>query len=170
MLDSAFAGIAEETPELCPEALRPEIDAINERTYATINNGVYRAGFARSQTAYDEAFAEVFATLDWLEARLSERRYLLGDQATEADWRLFPTLVRFDVAYHGAFKCNLRRLIDYPNLWPYARDLYQTPGIAETVDLETYKRGYYSPSLQRNPTGIVPLGPAIDFSLPHDRG
>ncbi len=170
MLDSAFAGIAEETPELCPEALRPEIDAINERTYATINNGVYRAGFARSQTAYDEAFAEVFATLDWLEARLSERRYLLGDQATEADWRLFPTLVRFDVAYHGAFKCNLRRLIDYPNLWPYARDLYHTPGIAETVDLETYKRGYYSPSLQRNLTGIVPLGPAIDFSLPHDRG
>ncbi len=170
MLDSAFAGIAEETPELCPEALRPEIDAINERTYATINNGVYRAGFARSQTAYDEAFAEVFATLDWLEARLSERRYLLGDQATEADWRLFPTLVRFDVAYHDAFKCNLRRLIDYPNLWPYARDLYQTPGIAETVDLETYKRGYYSPSLQRKPTGIVPLGPAIDFSLPHDRG
>jgi putative glutathione S-transferase len=170
MLDSAFAGLAEATPELAPEAKLAEIDALNERTYQSVNNGVYRAGFASSQAAYDEAFAEVFATLDWLDERLAERRYLLGDQTSEADWRLFPTLVRFDVAYHGAFKCNLRRLVDYPNLWPYARDLYQTPGIAETVDLETYKRGYYSPSVQRNPTGIVPLGPEIDFDLPHGRG
>ncbi len=169
MFDTAFAGLAQETLELCPETLRGEIDALNERLYATVNNGVYRAGFAASQAAYDEACRELFAFLDWLDARLAERRFLLGDQATEADWRLFPTLVRFDVAYFGAFKCNLRRLIDYPNLWPYARDLYQTPGIAETVDLETYKRGYYSPSLQRNPSGIVPLGPEIDFELPHGR-
>ncbi len=170
MLDSAFTGLAEATPELAPQALLAEIDALNERTYNSVNDGVYRAGFATSQAAYDEAFAEVFATLDWLDERLGERRFLLGDPTSEADWRLFPTLVRFDVAYHGTFKCNLRRLIDYPNLWPYARDLYQTPGIAETVDLETYKRGYYSLSEQRNPTGIVPRGPEIDFSIPHGRG
>jgi len=133
MLNAAFAT---ESADYCPEALRPEIDALNELIYRTVNNGVYRAGFARSQAAYEEAFDELFATLDRLEERLSSRRCLLGDRLTEADIRLFPTLIRFDVAYHGAFKCNRRRLVDYPNLWAYVRELYQSPGVAETVDLD----------------------------------
>ena len=170
MFNAAFSAFAKTATDHYPKALRREIDAVNARVYSTVNNGVYRAGFARTQAAYDEAVAAVFATLDWLEARLSRTRYLVGDTLTEADWRLFPTLARFDVAYYGAFKCNLRRLVDYPNLWAYARELYQRPGIAETVDLDVYKRGYYSMSERRNPLGIVPVGPVIDFTEPHCRG
>ncbi len=169
MFNSAFAGLVEDTPDYAPDDLLGEIDGLNERIYDTVNNGVYRAGFARTQEAYDAAVEPLFETLDDLDDRLSASRYLLGDRQTEADWRLFPTLARFDAAYHGAFKCNIRRLMDYPNLWPYARDLYQTPGIAETVDLDIYKRGYYSPSVERNPRGIVPKGPEINFSAPHGR-
>jgi len=156
-------------PELYPRHLAAEIDAINERVYETVNNGVYRCGFARSQRAYDAAFVELFASLDWLEELLGSRRYLLGEQLTEADWRLFPTLVRFDPVYHGHFKCNLRRLIDYPNLWGYTRELYQLPGIAETVELDEIKRHYYMTHPSINPSRIVPLGPEIDFDAPHGR-
>jgi putative glutathione S-transferase len=167
--NTAFEGIAPDSPDLYPEGLRGDIDAINARVYRSFNNGVYRAGFATSQEAYDEAVVEVFGTLDWLEELLSTRRYVAGDRLTEADWRLFPTLVRFDCAYFGAFKCNIRRLIDYPNLWAYTRELYQMPGVAETVDLEIFKGGYYSRSALRNPHGIVPVGPALDFTEPHRR-
>ena len=169
MFNGAFGAITDDDVDYYPPALAAEIDALNETIYANVNNGVYRAGFARTQEAYDEAATALFATLVHLEERLSANRYLLGDRPTEADWRLFPTLARFDVAYYGAFKCNLRRLIDYPNLWPYARELYQWPGIADTVDLEIYKRGYFSRSALRNPHGIVPKGPAIDFTVPHGR-
>jgi putative glutathione S-transferase len=169
MLNSAFDAFGEASLDFYPEALRAEIDALNERIYSTVNNGVYRAGFATTQAAYEDAFEALFATLEALEQRLGRNRYLAGERLTEADWRLFPTLVRFDVAYHGAFKCNLRRLVDYPNLWGYTRELYQMPGIADTVDLEIYKRGYYSKSALRNPTGIVPKGPEIDFTAPHGR-
>ncbi len=170
MFNRAFLGVAGNDTDFCPPELEAEIDALNATIYATVNNGVYRAGFARSQDAYEEAATALFATLDDLERRLSRTRYLLGDRPTEADWRLFPTLARFDVAYYGAFKCNLRRLIDYRNLWPYARELYQWPGIADTVDFGIYKRGYFSRSALRNPHGIVPKGPDIDFSEPHGRG
>jgi len=143
---------------------------INAFVYANVNNGVYRAGFARTQAAYEAAFRDVFGALDTLEQKLSRQRYLVGKQITEADWRLFVTLVRFDAAYHGQFKCNLRRLMDYPNLSNYLRDLYAVPGVAATVDLNHIKSGYYRKRPDRNPTGLVPLGPALDFSLPHDRG
>ena len=169
MLNSAFNEFTENKTDYYPPEQRDEIDTLNDRIYATINNGVYRAGFARSQSAYDEAVVAIFDTLDMLDERLADRRYLMGDQQTEADWRLFPTLARFDVAYVGAFKCNIRRIVDYSNLWPYARDLYQTSGIAETVRHDIYKQGYYSKSDIRNPLGIVPKGPAIDFSEPHQR-
>ena len=157
-------------PELYPAALATEIDAINERVYETLNNGVYRCGFARSQAAYEAAFRPLFETLDWLEELLGSRRYLLGEQLTEADWRLFPTLVRFDAVYYGHFKCNLRRLVDYPNLWGYARELYQLPGIAATVELDEIKRHYYGTHPSINPSGVVPLGPLLDFEAPHGRG
>ena len=170
MLNSEFQAFTDDTADYYPEALRKEIDALNDLIYPTVNNGVYRAGFASTQDAYEEACAGVFATLDQLEERLAAQRYLLGDQLTEADWRLFPTLVRFDAAYYGAFKCNVRRIVDYPNLWDYTRELRQMPGIAETVDIEIFKRGYYSPNPMRNPLGIVPKGPMIDFSVPHSRG
>jgi putative glutathione S-transferase len=153
-----------------PEALREEIDAVNADVYDNVNNGVYRCGFAASQEAYDEAYERLFDALDRLEARLAERRFLAGDAQTEADWRLFTTLVRFDPVYHGHFKCNKRRLVDYPNLWAYTRDLYQTPGVAETVDLDHIKRHYYVTHRRINPTGVVPRGPAIDYTEPHDRG
>ena len=169
MFNDAFAAFAPAAPDLYPEDLRAEIDALNDVIYRTINNGVYRSGFARTQDAYEEAFDQVFATLDDLDERLATRRYLTGERLTEADWRLFPTLVRFDVAYYGAFKCNKRRLMDYTNLWAYTRELYQLSGVAETVEPETYKRGYYSISELRNPTGIVPKGPEIDFAAPHGR-
>jgi glutathionyl-hydroquinone reductase len=163
----AFGGSG---PDLYPAALAAEIDALNARVYETVNNGVYRCGFARSQRAYEEAFWPLFETLEWLEARLSSQRYLLGEVITEADWRLFPTLVRFDAVYNGHFKCNLRRLVDYESLWGYTRELYQLPGIAETVKLEEIKRHYYGTHRSINPTGIVPLGPAVDFAAPHRRG
>ena len=169
MFNSAFAALTDDTTDYYPTPLRGEINALNDLIYRTVNNGVYRAGFASTQEAYEEAVDGVFATLDQLETRLATHRYLLGEQLTEADWRLFPTLVRFDAAYHGAFKCNLRRLVDYPNLWAYTRELYQMPGIAETVDLDIYKQGYYSLSPLRNPLGIVPKGPVIDFTVPHHR-
>lgn len=169
MLNSAFADIVPPTPDLVPEKLRGDIDRWNERIYNTVNNGVYRAGFSTTQEAYEKAVREVFATLDAIDDQLSRTSYLCGDQPTEADWRLLPTLVRFDVAYVGAFRCNIRRLVDYNNIWPYARALYQTPGIADTVRFEIYKQGYYSPSAVRNPLGIVPLGPDIDFREPVSR-
>ena len=169
MFNDAFAAFAPAAPDLYPEDVRAEIDALNDVIYRTVNNGVYRAGFARTQDAYEEAFDEVFATLDDLDERLATRRYLTGEKLTEADLRLFPTLVRFDVAYYGAFKCNKRRLVDYADLWAYTRELYQLPGVAETVAPEIYKRGYYSISQLRNPAGVVPKGPEIDFSAPHGR-
>jgi putative glutathione S-transferase len=171
MLDSAFAGRGANSFELRPAALAGLIDAWNERIYRTVNNGVYRTGFARTQDAYEKAVYELFETLDAIDEHLATSRYLAGDRFTEADLRLFPTLARFDVAYHYAFKCNLRRLTDYQNLWPYAREIYQMPGVAETVAFDIYKRGYHSLSEQRNPLGIVPAGPAgIDWTEPHGRG
>ncbi len=171
MLNSAFNAVAEH-PELdfYPEDLREEIDALNDRIYNTVNNGVYRAGFATTQAAYEEGVTELFASLDWLEGLLGERRYLAGDQITEADWRLAMTLFRFDPVYVGHFKCNLRRIVDYPNLWAYARELYQHPGVAETVDFDHIKRHYYTTHPQINPTRVVPLGPVIDWNAPHGRG
>jgi putative glutathione S-transferase len=166
MFNSAFADVAGNDTDYYPAALRGEIDAVNARVYDGLNNGVYRAGFAHTQKAYEDAFDEVFATLDWLEARLSAHRYLAGDRITEADWRAFPTLVRFDVAYVGAFRCNLRRLVDYPNLWALTRELYQQPGIAATVWPEIYKRGYFRARAEHGTTEIIPKGPAIDFAAP----
>ncbi|MGH8698384.1 MAG: glutathione S-transferase family protein, partial [Burkholderiales bacterium] len=169
MFNSAFDGVGAAPGDYYPVDLRAEIDAVNERVYATLNNGVYRCGFATSQEAYDEAVAPLFETLDWMEARLAKRRYLCGDRLTEADWRAFTTLVRFDPVYHGHFKCNLRRLVDYPNLWAYTRDLYQHPGVAETVDFDHIKRHYYGSMRSVNPSGIVPRGPILDFRAPHGR-
>jgi putative glutathione S-transferase len=170
MFNSAFNALTGDTTDYYPEALRADIDAINKRVYETVNNGVYRCGFATTQEAYEEAFTQLFETLDFLEARLSRRRYLCGSTVTEADWRLFPTLIRFDAVYVGHFKCNLRRIEDYPNLSNYLRDLYQWPGIAETVNIDHIKRHYYGSHKGINPTGIVPVGPALDFTRPHDRG
>jgi putative glutathione S-transferase len=169
MLNSAFDAYTDVSTDFYPAALRASIDEINGFVYANVNNGVYRAGFATTQNAYEEAFRALFAALDEIERRLASRRYLVGP-LTEADWRLFTTLVRFDAVYYGHFKCNLRRIADYPNLSTYLRDLYQVPGVAETVDLGHIKRHYYVSHKHINPTGIVPLGPALDFSAPHDRG
>ncbi|WP_455372250.1 glutathione S-transferase family protein [Limibacillus halophilus] len=163
MLNSAFDGIGAKPGDYYPEALREEIDAINAKVYSKVNNGVYKAGFATTQEAYEEAVTDLFEALDKLEERLSGQRYLAGDRITEADWRLFTTLVRFDPVYVGHFKCNIRRLVDYPNLWAYTRDLYQQPGIAETVNLEHIKKHYYVSHKSINPTGVVPKGPDIDF-------
>lgn len=155
--------------QLYPQALRGEIDAINQRVYDTVNNGVYRAGFARSQRAYEQAFAELFDSFDWLEALLGRRRYLLGEHLSEADWRLFPTLARFDEVYNLHFRCNRRRLVDYPNLWGYARELYQRPGVAQTVAMEQIKRHYYTTHDELNPKRIIPVGPGYDWSEAHGR-
>ena len=155
--------------ELYPQPLRAEIDAINERVYDTVNNGVYRAGFARRQDADERAFTDLFDSFDWLEGLLRKRRYLLGEQVTEADWRLFPTLVRFDEVYNLHFRCNRRRLVDYPNLWPYARELYQWPGVAVTVAMDQIKRHYYTTHDELNPKRIIPVGPGYDWSEPHGR-
>ncbi|WP_442108531.1 glutathione S-transferase family protein [Pseudomonas sp. NUPR-001] len=155
--------------DLYPEALRSQIDALNQRIYPAINNGVYRAGFATSQSAYEQAFDEVFAELDCLERHLNEHRYLAGEYLTEADWRLFTTLIRFDAVYHGHFKCNLRRLADYPNLSNWLRELYQWPGVAETVNFEHIQKHYYMSHKTINPNGIVPKGPLQDFGAAHDR-
>lgn len=169
MLNSAFDEWGDASLDLSPLTLRGEIDAINEQIYPAINNGVYRTGFATTQAAYEEAFDELFAGLDELEDRLSRSRYLIGNTMTEADWRLFTTLIRFDAVYYGHFKCNLREISDYPNLSNYLRDLYQTPGIAETVDMLHIKAHYYASHNMINPTRIVPKGPDLDFSGPHDR-
>ena len=154
---------------LYPEALRPEIDAVNKRVYGTLNNGVYAAGFARTQEAYEAAFHPLFATLDWLEARLGDTRFLCGSTVTEADWRLFTTLVRFDSVYNGHFKCNLRRIVDYPKLWDYTRSLYQVPGVAGTVNFGHIKRHYYMSHPWVNPSRIVPAGPDLDWTAPGSR-
>jgi putative glutathione S-transferase len=159
-----------DAPDLYPEELRTEIDKINDVVFHNVNNGVYRAGFARTQQAYNEAVEPLFATLDELEERLADQRYLVGDRLTEADIRLYPTLARFDSVYHSHFKCNLRRLVDYPSLWAYTRDLYQRPAFRDTTDFDQIKRHYYMTHPQINPTGIVPKGPLLDWEAPHNRG
>lgn len=168
MLNAEFSSVGADDYDFYPPALRAEIDQVNALVYANINNGVYRSGFAKSQAAYGEAYDALFAALDEIEARLSRQRYLVGNRITEADWRLFPTLVRFDVAYFSLFKCNRNRIADFPNLANYMRELYQVPGIAETVKPRYYVMGYYS--IRRvNPTGIIPKGAPVDFRAPHDR-
>lgn len=169
MFNSAFERCGEKSVDLYPAYLHAEIEAVNAFVYDHINNGVYRCGFAKSQDAYDRAFEKLFAGLDETETRLGRARYLVGGAITEADIRLFTTLVRFDSVYHGHFKCNRQRIADYPNLWNYLLDLHQTPGFGETVNLARIKFGYYGEQRHINPTGIVPLGPAIDFTAPHDR-
>ena len=169
MFNSVFDDYASSDLDFYPESLREEIDAINEIVYHDINNGVYRAGFATTQSAYEEAFDQLFDTMDELEQLLSEQRYLAGKQITEADWRLFTTLVRFDAVYYNHFKTNKKRLIDYPNLWAYTRELYQVPGVAATVNMDHIKYHYFGSHQSINPTGIVPKGPEIDFMLPHGR-
>ncbi|MEP3279035.1 MAG: glutathione S-transferase C-terminal domain-containing protein [Stappiaceae bacterium] len=170
MLNTAFSELAPDGPDLVPSDLVQEIETWNDLIYRTVNNGVYRAGFSSTQSAYEKAAEGVFQTLDRIDSVLSGQRYLTGDRFTEADLRLFPTLARFDVAYYGAFKCNLRRLTDYEHLWPYAREIFQMPGVAETVNFDIYKRGYYSKSEKRNPLGIVPIGPDINWRVPPHRG
>jgi glutathionyl-hydroquinone reductase len=169
MLNAEFDQFADPAVDFYPAPLRAEIDALNTVIYDTVNNGVYKAGFATAQAAYEKAFDALFATLDELEKRLARRRYLVGGRITEADWRLFTTLVRFDAVYVSHFKCNLRRLVDYANLWGYTRDLYQVSGVAETVNLEHIKRHYFMSHPTINPTRIVPKGPALDFSAAHQR-
>ena len=168
MLNSEFRGIAGDDTDYYPAPLRAEIDRLNDVIYRTVNNGVYRCGFARSQEAYEAAYDALFATLDELEARLGRQRYLVGHQITEADWRLFPTLVRFDVAYNSLFKCNRQRIADFPNLLNYMRELYQVPGIAATVKPRHYVINYWSIA-RVNPTGIIPKGTPVDYTKPHDR-
>ena len=165
MLNSGFNEFTDVNTDFYPESHRNEIDRWNERIYRDVNNGVYRAGFAETQAAYDDAVMALFSTLDDIDLHLESSQYLVGDVLTEADWRLFPTLARFDVAYHGAFKCNRKRVVDYPNLWRYARQLFHLPGVADTVRFDAYKQGYYSANAKRNPLGIVPIGPEIDWSL-----
>ena len=169
MFNSAFDQITGSRDDYYPARLRAEIDALNDHVYDTVNNGVYKAGFATSQDAYEENVGRLFERLDKLEERLSHRRYLTGEQITEADWRLFTTLVRFDAVYVGHFKCNVRRIADYPALSGYLRDLYQVPGVADTVDFHHIKQHYYRSHPTINPTGIVPVGPKLDLSAPHGR-
>ncbi len=169
MLNGAFDGITGNRLDFYPQALRPEIDGINDAVYDNVNNGVYKAGFATTQAAYDEAVTALFDEFDRLDERLARQRYLAGDRLTEADWRLFTTLVRFDPVYVGHFKCNIRRLVDYPALWPYARELYQVPGVAETVRFDHIKFHYHASHKTVNPHGIVPKGPVVDFEMPHGR-
>ena len=170
MFNSAFDGITGNTDDYWPEALRDKIEAVNERIYDTVNNGVYKSGFATTQDAYEEAVEPLFESLDWIEDTLSRNRYLLGDTLTEADWRLWTTLVRFDAVYHGHFKCNRRRIVDYPNIWAYTRELYQRPGVAETLDLDHITAHYYYSHDMINPTRVVPVGPDLDWNAPHGRG
>ena len=170
MLNSAFDGIGARAGDFYPVALREEIDEINARIYSNVNNGVYKSGFATTQVAYEEAVVPLFETLDWLEQRLSKNRYLLGDVLTEADWRLFTTLIRFDPVYVGHFKCNTRRLEDYPKLWAYTRELYQYENVAETINMHHIKHHYYISHTTINPSGVVPVGPVLDPGAPHDRG
>lgn len=170
MFNSAFDGVGALPGDYYPEDRRAEIDAINARVYDTLNNGVYKSGFATTQAAYEEAVVPLFDTLDWLESILARRRYLTGATLTEADIRLFPTLIRFDPVYVGHFKCNLRRLVDYPHLWGYTRELYQHPAIRPTVNFEHIKRHYYMSHESVNPHRVVPLGPVMDLDRPHGRG
>jgi putative glutathione S-transferase len=169
MFNSAFDGVGARPGDYYPPDLHGEVDVLNERIYRTVNDGVYKAGFATTQAAYEEAVGALFETLDWLEARLAARRYLCGDRVTEADIRLLVTLLRFDLVYFSHFKCNLRRIADYPNLSAYARDLYQLPGVAATFNAAHAKRHYYESHRTLNPSGIVPVGPVVDFSGPHQR-
>src|ERR1700733_5531029 len=170
MLNTAFDAVGAKPGDFYPKDKRDDIDEVNARVYDTLNNGVYKAGFAATQAAYEEAVTPLFDTLDWLEERLGQSRFLLGDNLTEADIRLFTTLVRFDVVYHGHFKCNIRRIADYRNLWAYTRDVYQLPGVAPTVNFQHIKRHYYMSHKRINPSGIVPLGPVLDFEAPAERG
>ena len=169
MLNSAFETFSNTDVDFYPEALREEIDKINQPIYNNVNNGVYRCGFAKTQGAYNKAYDRLFNTLDELEEKLSGQRYLVGNQITEADWRLFTTLVRFDSVYYNHFKTNKKRLMDYTNLWAYTRELYQIPGVAETVNMDHIKYHYFASHRSINPTGIVPKGPEIDFLLTHER-
>ena len=169
MFNTAFDEVGARAGNFLPVEKLAEIDEINDRVYTAVNNGVYKAGFATTQAAYEEAVTALFEALDMLEARLSQQRYLVGQTITEADWRLFTTLVRFDSVYFGHFKCNIRRIVDYPNLWGYLRELYQVPGVAETVNMTHIKQHYYGSHTNINPTRIVPVGPAIDFHSPHQR-
>jgi glutathionyl-hydroquinone reductase len=169
MFNGEFDEITNEVTNYYPEAYSKEIDEVNARVYGTVNDGVYRAGFATSQSAYETAVQLLFESLDWLEDRLQRQRYLVGQMLTEADWRLFPTLVRFDAVYYGHFKCNLRHVYEYPALWGYTREIHQLPGIAATVSIDEYKMHYYGSHRNLNPAGIIPLGPALDFSTPHGR-
>jgi len=169
MLNSQFNAFGDETVDFYPEGLRSEIDAINADVYNHINNGVYKTGFATTQEAYEEAYGALFGALDGIEKRLSRQRFLVANTLTEADWRLFTTLVRFDAVYVGHFKCNRNRIADYPNLSAYLRDLYQVPGVAETVNMENIKTHYYASHRSINPTGIVPMGPELEFDRPHGR-
>lgn len=169
IFNTAFNALTGNTDDYYPKALREEIDSVNERVYHDINNGVYKAGFATSQAAYEEAVTSLFNALDWIEARLSKQRYLVGDSITEADWRLFTTLIRFDAVYHGHFKCNKRQIADYPNIFGYMKELYQVDGVRETVNLDHIKRHYYFSHTMINPTQVIPVGPEQDFMSPHGR-
>jgi glutathionyl-hydroquinone reductase len=169
MFNSAFDGVGAAPGDYYPKQLRADIDALNERIYRDVNNGVYRAGFATTQEAYEEAVRSLFETLDWLESILSRSRYLLGDQLSEADIRLFTTLVRFDAVYHGHFKCNIRRIVDYPALWRFTRDVYNLKNVTETVNMHHIRHHYYESHTTINPSGIVPVGPALDFSISPDQ-
>jgi len=169
MFNSAFDAITGNTDDYWPEALRGEIDEVNSRIYETLNNGVYRSGFATTQAAYDEAVTALFETMDWLEDRLSRRRYLMGERVTEADWRLLPTLIRFDPVYHGHFKCNRAKLIEFPNLWAYTRELFQWPGVAGTINFDHITRHYHYSHESINPHRIIPIGPVIDWWAAHGR-
>ncbi|WP_346291836.1 glutathione S-transferase family protein [Sphaerothrix gracilis] len=169
MLDTAFGEIAATDADFCPADLQSQIDTVIDQIYEPINNGVYRAGFATQQSAYENAFSDLFNALNHWEAVLDKQRYLCGDRLTEADFCMFTTLLRFDAVYYSHFKCNLQRIVDYPNLWNYLKDLYQHPGVKETCNLSHIKEHYYRSHPNVNPTGIVPVGPVIDFEAPHDR-
>ncbi|MEP2531105.1 glutathione S-transferase family protein [Shimia sp.] len=169
MFNSAFDGITGNSLDFWPTDMRDAIEVVNERIYHTLNNGVYKSGFAASQTAYDDAVLPLFETLDWLEERLSSHRYLMGDQLTEADWRLFTTLIRFDPVYHLHFKCNRNRVVDFPNLWDYTRELFQMPGIRDTVNLSHIVRHYHYSHESVNPHRIIPINPVLDYDAPHGR-
>ncbi len=169
MFNSAFDGITGNTDDYWPVEMRDAIEEVNARVYSNVNNGVYKSGFATSQEAYDAAVHPLFNTLDWLEDRLTDNRYLMGDRLTEADWRLFTTLIRFDPVYHLHFKCNRKRLIDYPNLWAYTRELYQWPGVADTVNLHHIVRHYHYSHDSINPHRIIPINPVLNYHEPHER-
>ena len=170
MFNSAFDGLGAADGDYCPEELAGEIDEVNERVYETFNNGVYKAGFARSQRAYDKAVTALFDTMDWMEERLSRQRWLAGDRFTEADIRAFPTLIRFDPVYNCHFKCNRARVIDYPHLWAYTREIYQMPGVADTVNLQHIRHHYFESHPSVNPSGVAAIGPDLHYDAPHGRG